>query len=296
MTVDSLPVRIRPLRPDDVAAAHEQSFGTFAELDARVGHPVPQLTDDVRRRGRLRVAHLQRTDPDGAWVGETGGRLVGVALALRRGPLWFLSLLTVDPDLQGAGIGRRLLDAALGTAADAPSGLIMASEDPKALRRYAAAGFALHPGYDVRGTLDRALLPGGLDLREGDLAADADLVEQVVTGLRGAPYGPDLEVMAATGCRLLVAERGRERGFALAGQHGPVAVGATTIELARSLLWGAMAEAPDGELEVSFLTADQQWAIDVVLAARLSLRPGGSVCRRGPLGTLTPYLPGGAYG
>lgn len=287
-------VSIRPLHPDDVEAAQQQSFTTFAELDGRLGDPVPEQTDEVRRRGRTRIAHLQRTDPGGAWVAEADGRLVGVALALRRGPLWFLSLLTVDRALQGKGTGRLLLDAALGTAVDAPSGLIMASPDPKALRRYAVAGFALHPGYEVGGRLDRALVPAGLGLREGDVAADADLVEQVVTGLRGAPYGPDLEVMAATGRRLLVAERGRERGFALVGPHGPAAVGATSAELARSLLWGALAEAQDGELELSFLTADQQWAVEVAVAARLAVRPGGSVCRRGPLGPLTPYLPSGA--
>ena len=57
-----------------------------------------------------------------------------------------------------------------------------------------------------------------------------------------------------------------------------------------------LARTPDGvEAEVDWLSGSQQWAIDVVVAARLELRPGGAVCVRGELGTMQPYLPGGAY-
>ena len=285
---------IRPLQPADVPAAHELSFSTFVELDTRLGEPVPEHTDAVRARGEGRVAHLQRTDPDGAWVAEHEGRLVGVALALRRGPLWFLSLLTVEPGLQGQGVGRQLLEAALRTSQDAPAGWILATQDPKALRRYARAGFALHPGYDARGHVDRAELPAGLGVRTGDLAADGDLVDDVVGRLRGAPYGPDLEAFAPH-AQVLVAEDGPERGYCLVRPGHVVGLGATTPALAQRLLWAALAGA-EGEVSVEFLTADQQWGIAVVLAARLPVRLGGSSCRRGALGPMTPHLPTGAFG
>jgi predicted N-acetyltransferase YhbS len=288
-------VEIRPLRPDDVPAAHTSSFETFVELDRRLGDPYPEHTDDVRRRGEARVAHLQRTDPHGAWVAEADGRVAGVALALRRGPLWFLSLLTVEPGLQGQGVGGRLLQAALGTSEDADAGWILASADPRALRRYAGAGFALHPGYDAHGPVDRAALPAGLGVREGDLASHADLVEDVVTRLRGTGYGPEHEVFAAVGASVLVAEDGADRGYCLHASGRLMAVGATSEELARRLLWAGLAHV-QGEAQLGFMTSAQQWAVDIAVAARLTVKPGSSSCQRGALGPLTPYLPTGAYG
>ena len=288
-------MEIRPLTPADVPAAHVLAYQTFAAQDRDLGLPVPEHTDDVRQRGERRVAHLQRTDPDGAWAAEDDGRLVGVALALRRGPLWFLSLLTVDAGRHGQGIGGRLLERALATAHDAPAGWILSSGDPRALRSYARAGFAPHAGYDARGTVDRARLPAGLGVRTGDVRADAGLVDDVMTRLRSAGYGPDLEALLGADGHLLVAEDGVDRGFCVGTRTRVLSVGATSPALAQRLLWAGLAET-DGDLELAFLTADQQWAIDVVLDARLALRPGSSSCRRGALGPMAPLLPSGAYG
>lgn len=288
-------VEIRPLTADDVPAAHASSFDTFTELDRRLGDPVPEHTDAVRARGEARVRHLQRTDPDGAWVAEDDGRLVGVALAVRRGPLWYLSLLTVDPELQGRGVGAQLLTAALRTSEGAAASWLIASADPKALRRYGRAGFALHPGYDAHGTVDRTALTADPALRESDLDRDGDLVDDVVTGLRGVPYGPERAWFRELGAHVLAAEDGPERGFCLLTPERLLSVGATTPALAQRLLRGGMARV-EGEVGVGHLTADQQWAVEVVLDVRLPLKPASSSCRRGALGPLTPYLPTGAYG
>lgn len=290
---------IRPLRPHDVPAADETAWSSLRTMAARydpAAAPWPERTAERVERGRHRIAHLQRTDPGGSWVAAEGDAVLGVALALRRGPLWFLSLLAVATDRQAAGIGKALLTAALVTAEGAGAGWIMASPDPKALRRYALAGFAPHAGYAATGPLDRSLLPADLGVRDGDLGRDRALVEQVVTGLRGSPYGPDLDAMVAAGAQLLVAEDGPERGFCWYGARGIVSLGATTVGLAQRLLWEALGRSEGPEASIDALTADQQWAIEVALAARLPLHPGGSSCRRGALGPLTPYLPGGAYG
>lgn len=281
------------MRPDDVAAAQLQSFETFREQNHRLGDPVGELTDDVRERGQLRVDHLRSTDPSGAWVAEQDGELVGVAMAIRRSRLWYLSLLTVSPALQGRGLGRRLLDAALGTYTDAEAGLIMASPDPRALRRYARAGFLPHPGYDAHGVVDRSALPADLGVRAADLARDAGLLERHVSALRGAPHGPDVDVLVRTGAQLWVDDR--ERGFALLGGPRVLSVGADSPEVAQRLLWAALAQTT-GAVDVAFVTADQLWAVPVLVAAGLALAPRSSSCRRGALGPLAPYLPTGAYG
>jgi GNAT superfamily N-acetyltransferase len=260
------------------------------------GQAMPARTPEMVERGRYRVAHLQRTDPDGAWVAVEGDSIVGIALSLRRGPMWFLSLLAVATELQSRGIGKQLLDLALGTSAGAGSSWILSTTDPKAVRRYAMAGFAPHPGYSATGSLDRALLPAGLAVRDGDWPKDGQLVDDVVTALRGAPYGPDLTAMAETGQQLLIAEDGPDRGFAVVRNGAVGSLGATTPALAQRLLWATLAHADKPDITLDWLTADQQWAIEVALAARLPLGAGPSSCRRATLGPMTPYLPGGAYG
>ena len=122
-----------------------------------------------------------------------------------------------------------------------------------------------------------------------------ELVDDVVTGLRGAPYGPDQAQYRAVGTRLLVVDEPGRRGWCAWWEHGIASLGATDPATAQRLLWAVLAELP-GEAEVEWLTADQGWAVDVVLAARLPLLAGPSVCARAPLGPLTPYLPNGAYG
>ncbi|MCI0582925.1 MAG: GNAT family N-acetyltransferase [Chloroflexi bacterium] len=90
---------------------------------------------------RLLHAHALATDPERFWVatradaaaGAAGepradGGVIGFASAVRRGPVWFLSMLFVRPGQQTRGVGRELLqrvlpadgdDATLATATDA---------------------------------------------------------------------------------------------------------------------------------------------------------------------------------
>jgi len=289
------PVRVRPLRADEATQAHLLSSRAFDALDRAAGVALPEHTDGWLERGRVRVAHLQGTDPDGAWAAEQDGALVGVALATVRERLWFLSLLAVEPGLQGAGTGRLLLEAALRTAQDATASWVLSSADPRALRRYALAGFALEPGLVASGPVDRALLPAAPDVRDGSWQADGERVEAVVRGLRGAGLGPDLAALEATSTRLLVTDTARGAGFAVLSAAGLRPLGATTPAAAQALLWAALAEV-EGDPAVEFLTARQGWAVDVVVRARLALRPGASSCHRGLLGPFTPYLPSGRYG
>ena len=284
-------VVVRPMRPDDVPGAQVCAEGALREAGLRYGWELPELDGAGRDRARARHAHLCSTDPDGCFVAEAGGRVVGVALALVRERLWYLSLLAVDRELQAHGVGARLLEATLTTAAGLPAAMIMSSSDPKALRRYARAGFALLPGYEATGLVDRSALPPVPDVREGDWDADVERVDDLGRRLRGAGYGPDLAHLRDQGARLLVADD----GFAVLRDGSLKLLGAAAPATAQQLLWASLAEA-DGEVEVSPLTAGQQWAVEVALQARLSLRPGTSMCTRGAVGPLAPYLPSGAYG
>jgi hypothetical protein len=51
-----------------------------------------------------------RDDPDGLWVAEDNGNILGFAWSWVCGDVWFLAQLFVDPAQQGRGIGNELLE------------------------------------------------------------------------------------------------------------------------------------------------------------------------------------------
>jgi len=288
---------VRILREEDIDAAQELAWHSLDDASRRFGFSMGPRDAASTVRARSRVQHLAATDPGGSVVAELDGRLVGVALGLRRGSLWFLSLLAVNTDLQAAGIGRRLLDAALEHGRGCQTGLICASPDPKALRRYGWAGFALNAGYEAHGVPDRSELPSGLSVREGDWDRDTDLVEQLVTERRGEPYGPDLVWLREQGTRLLVRDGSQpaDRAVALVRPGRVVALAGASDQAAVRVLWATVAEASE-EMSLGYLTNPQQWAIEVALSARLSLKLSDTVCTRGMSTPPRPYLPSGVFG
>jgi ribosomal protein S18 acetylase RimI-like enzyme len=60
--------------------------------------------------------HLLRHDGERCFVAEAGGRVVGYSAAFVRADTWFLASLFIDPDHQGMGVGRRLLQLAMSGA------------------------------------------------------------------------------------------------------------------------------------------------------------------------------------
>lgn len=54
-----------------------------------------------------------KDDPDGLWVAEDGGDILGFAWSWVCGDVWFLAQLLVDPVQQGRGIGNELLKLTL---------------------------------------------------------------------------------------------------------------------------------------------------------------------------------------
>ena len=286
-------VMIRPMTSADAPTAWAMAHESLRVAGVDYGWHMPPFDAAIRERGRLRLEHSVRHDPDGSFVADRDGEIVGAGVATRRGPLWFLSLLTVAKDAQAQGVGRRLVDATLQTKAG--MGAICASDDPKALRRYRMAGFDLIPCYEAEGTLDRSLLPAVSGVVSASYAENREFIDELAVAQRGAPHGPDLDLWAASDRPVFVTDTAVGRGYVSCVDDGVGVLAATTPAAAQALLWTALAESTSA-LEVGYLRRDQQWAIDVVLEARLSLRPAGSLCTAGPIGPMSPYLPNGAFG
>ena len=278
---------IRPLTQDDVARGQEITYSALSSLDARMARPVQDLTDEVVVRSRARINHLLKYDPESVWVAEVDGVVAGIALALVREGMWFLSSLFVDPSFQGRSLGRDLLQAALATATD--RSWIMTTDDTRAMHRYQREGFDLHPSYSAVGTPARDRLPAVSGVRDYD--DDRDTLDVVTRAVRGAAMGPEVDYFLEQGNRILVAPG---RGFVILRPVGATWLAALDEQTARDLLWVAVAEAPD-PLVIDWLTADQQWAIDVCINAGLQLRPGPSMALRGQP-RMAPYIPCAAFG
>jgi ribosomal protein S18 acetylase RimI-like enzyme len=278
-------LRIRALELPDLPAAAEISASAF-DFD---------ISDSpAARRWQQRLAHLVGTDPDGGFVAERDGRMVGVAQAMRRERLWCLSLLAVSPELQSGGAGRELLAQTLGYGAGTDAGLIVSSNDPRALRVYALAGFSLHPTLQAEGPIDRRALPRpDPAVREGD-ASDLEGLAAISREVRGAPYTSELEFSLGRGARLL---RIGDRGFAVTdADHGVWQLAARDEATANSLLWSALEGVHGAERPaVRWITGEQRWAIDVALQAGLRLGTYGALAVRGRPGRLWPYIPSAAF-
>ncbi|MFC4786569.1 GNAT family N-acetyltransferase [Nocardioides sp. MAHUQ-72] len=288
-------VTIRPMRPEDVPAAERLSAEGFHELDTRMHRrswPEPELRPAARGANWVtRTLHFLETDPGGCWVAEDGATMVGMATSFNREKLWCLATYAVRPGLQGRGIGKTLLAAALHHGRGSRRGMLAASSDPKAARRYRLAGFSLHPQMFLSGTVDRSAIPVVEKVREGSVG-DVDLMDSIDRRTRGAAHGPDHEVMLGF-WRLLVSDTTTGSGYAYVDEKGNVALlAATNRRTATRLLWAALADA-EGEVVIGHVTAANEWAVDVGMAARLELHQEGYLGLRS-MAPPTPYLHNGA--
>ena len=101
----------RPARAEDLQRAGELVAASINELCERHGFaPMAAVRPPTFARFSL------EDDPDGLWVAEDAGEILGFAFSWACGDVWFLAQLFVSPDRQGCGIGPALLERALAHA------------------------------------------------------------------------------------------------------------------------------------------------------------------------------------
>jgi ribosomal protein S18 acetylase RimI-like enzyme len=283
-TTPSERVAIRPMTTTDVAAAIALTWEAFG---------IPADTVGLLPTWEARVQMMLRTDPAGAFVAvDRGGEVIGVAAALARGGLWVLSLLAVRPRVQSRGAGRALMEAALSYRSDLEHRLLMSTNDPRAMRLYWQAGFALHPAMLATGRLRRERLPPS-DPRITEVASsEIPQLAPISVAVRGGAHTEEMRMMAGTGARIY---RLADRGFVVVSVSREVwLLAALDTDSAEALLWCGLARASqDGPVRVRYVSGANQWAIDILMAAGLDLIADGAVAVVGNPGPLCPFIPSG---
>jgi GNAT superfamily N-acetyltransferase len=284
---------IRPMYPEDVRTAEDLSADANAGTErysAPTGEPPVRARSPVRASNWItRTHHLLAHDPGGCWVADRDGEQLGFIVSFRRDLLWLLASFYVRPGLQGSGIGRPLLDAALTYSRGCLRAMFVSSPDPKAYRRYRMAGFSLHPEMTLKGQVDRSQIPVVEHVRDGT-PSDFDLMDSIDRQRRDAAHGVDHPLLASMH-RLLVTDHTTGSGYVyLDTELQPCLLGATNARTAQRLLWEALSAHPSGSsISVGNVTQANEWAVDVGLAARLSVSLSGYLALRG-MRPPTPYL------
>ena len=128
-------------------------------------------------------------------------------------------------------------------------------------------------------------------MREGS-AADVDLMDSIDRQTRGAAHGSDHEVMLALGA-LLVSDTTHRIGLRLRRRAAASPCSPRPTGVRRRGCCGPRWPTDPTRPPIPHVTAANEWAIDVGMAARLELHQEGYLALRG-MRPPTPYLHNGA--
>ncbi len=123
---------VRPARPDEAAV-----LSALAQrAKASWGYPAAWLA-----QWKAELAFLpDYITAERVWVADADGRVAGVLALEQREGGWTIDRLWVDPDAQGAGVGRRLVTEAIAHASRERRGDIDVLSDPYAEPFYLKLG------------------------------------------------------------------------------------------------------------------------------------------------------------
>lgn len=185
MTSPADALEIRPLHPDDLPRVGEILYSAFNRVFTEHGHPAPVPSMDS---GESLARAYADYEPEASWVALLNGRIVASAFTHPRGGTAGIGPVTVDPDHQGRGFGKRLMRHVLDHLKSRPSiRLFQDAFNRQSFALYADLGFE---GRDIMAVLRAtpARFPGGhgdgrLRRMETDDLNEVALLDFRLTGL-----------------------------------------------------------------------------------------------------------------
>jgi GNAT superfamily N-acetyltransferase len=243
---------IEPADGDECARILYEAFGGLHDH-----HRFPRDFPTLEAAGQLTSNFIAHPAIWGV-VAEAEGRIVGSNFLDERGPITGVGPITVDPEAQGHGVGRRLMGAVMERGAGARGmRLFQDSFNMQSLSLYASLGFEVkEPAVVISGT-PRSGPPAGIEVRpleEGDLEECESLCLAVhgferTNELRDAVQIPVFSPSVAL-------REGRITAYATTLTFFPAAYAvAETEDDMRALITGALAA---GDEPASFLLPTRQ--------------------------------------
>jgi len=230
-------IQIRPVTPDDAADCgriiYEAFKGVAERHDSRPDFPSAEAG--------TQLAHLFINDPSVyGVVAESGGRVVGSNFLSEWDAIRGVGPITVGPNLQARGVGRRLMEAVIERGRGAAGvRLVQDSFNTASLSLYASLGFEVkEPLALVEGRAEGDL-PAGFEvrpMRDEDLGAVTELCRRV----HGFGRAGELKSLAPALTPFVALREGRVVSYATAPNFWPLnhAVAEGDEDL-RALLTGA---------------------------------------------------------
>lgn len=248
-------VQLRPIGPGDRDAAARIVYEAFAGIHDH--HRFPRDFPTLQAATDLVRGFISHPLIWGV-VAEREGRIVGSNFLDERGPVRGVGPVTVAPDAQVAGIGRRLMQAVLERGADAAGiRLLQDSFNLQSLALYASLGFEVAEPVVVMSGTPRATHRDEVEVRPL-VETDLEAAEQLCLAVHGFERTTELrDALAAPALHPFAAIRdGRLVAYATTLTFFPAAYGvAESQQDMAALIAGALAE---GGADASFLLPTRQ--------------------------------------
>jgi GNAT superfamily N-acetyltransferase len=254
-TQSAMEIVVRAIEPadgDECARIVYEAFGRLHDHH-RFPRDFPTLEAASQLTGGF-IAHPR------IWgiVAETDGRIIGSNFLDERGPIRGVGPITIDPEAQGRGVGRRLMEAAIARGADARGiRLFQDSFNMCSLSLYASLGFEVREPAVVMSGSPKSGPRSGIQIRPLEVN-DVEECERLCLSIHGFERTSELcDAIQTPALSPFVAVRdGRISAYATTVTFFPAAhaVAQTEDDLC-SLIAGALAASED---PASFLVPTRQ--------------------------------------
>ncbi|MGA2081686.1 MAG: GNAT family N-acetyltransferase [Holophaga sp.] len=253
-------IQVRPAVPEDAPECGRICYAAFSAINQAHGFPCDFPGPEMA------VGLLSTLFADPGFhcvVAVREGRILGSNCLDERSPIAGLGPVTVDPQVQDRGVGRRLMRAAMDQAAQRGAAgvrLVQAAFHNRSLSLYASLGFEVRePLSCMQGRTRQRSVPGCAvrAAQSGDLAAASALCRRV----HGFERLGELAAAIRQGEARVVERDGRITGYATAMAFFGHAVAETVADL-QALVASAEGFAGPGILVPSRQTALFHWCLE----------------------------------
>jgi len=201
-------VNIRRAKPEDAPATGRICYEAFHKINSEHGFP-----DDIPPGEHAVGLMSTMFEHPGFYcvVAEEGGRIVGSNCMDERSPIAGIGPITIDPEAQNRGVGRKLMEAVMDRARERNFPgvrLVQAAFHTRSLSLYTTLGFdAREPLSVMQGPAIKKKLEGCSVRPAGP--EDLDACNRVCVQVHGHHRGGDLADSIANGTAAVVERHGR---------------------------------------------------------------------------------------